>query len=174
MSTDPREFEHPIDDSDNTPNRKAIEVAARAEAPHLWNGKFEATLLRLNRIPFTPEQAAEAAEQKRQEHLARAETYLTAAAPIMRAEVLRDFKALTQVAVDMAAASTSPAHHVIAAIFSVSKLEDQAKAEALREAADAVEAIDPAWDSALYVDGAYHPVPDWLRARAATIEGKSE
>lgn len=46
----------------------------------------------------------------------------------------------------------------------------QAKAEALREAADAVEAIDPAWDSALYVDDAYHPLPDWLRARAATIE----
>lgn len=50
----------------------------------------------------------------------------------------------------------------------------QAKAEALREAADAVEVIDPAWDSALYVDGAYHPLPDWLRARAATVEGKSE
>ena len=66
----------------------AIEAAARAEAPHLWNGKFEVTLLRWSRILFTPEQAAEAAEQKRQEHLARAETYLTAAAPIMEAKVL--------------------------------------------------------------------------------------
>lgn len=47
-------------------------------------------------------------------------------------------------------------------------------AQSLRETADAVESIDPAWDSALYVDGAYHPLPDWLRARAATIEGKSE
>ena len=48
------------------------------------------------------------------------------------------------------------------------------QAQVLREAADAVEAIDPAWDSALYVDGAYHPLPDWLRARANSIEGKSE
>lgn len=67
----------------------------------------------------------------------------------------------TQHATHRVAATLSAAAPIIAA---------QAKAEALREAAEAVEVIDPSWDSALYVDGAYHPVPDWLRARAATIE----
>ena len=116
MSTDPREFEHPIDGSD-TPTHEAIEAAAKsmAEFNH-WDwveltDKYQASWLKC------------------------AEDMLSAAAPFIAA---------------------------------------QAKVEALREAADAVEAIDPAWDSALYVDGAYHPVPDWLRARAATIEGKSE
>lgn len=37
------------------------------------------------------------------------------------------------------------------------------RAEALRELADEVERIDPAWDSALFVDGSYHPLPDWIR-----------
>lgn len=46
----------------------------------------------------------------------------------------------------------------------------EAKAEALREAADEVERIDPAWDSALFVDGSYHPLPDWLRTRADNLE----
>lgn len=51
--------------------------------------------------------------------------------------------------------------------------EAEAKAEALREAADEVERIDPEWDSALWIadptserGGAYHPVETWLRERA--------
>lgn len=42
----------------------------------------------------------------------------------------------------------------------------QERAAALDEAADAVDVIDPQWDSALYVGGVYVPVPDWLHARA--------
>lgn len=66
---------------------EAIEAAARASAPHLWNGKLESTLLMLTGpVTFTPEQAAEAGEEKRQEQLAMAEIFLTGAAPITDAQ----------------------------------------------------------------------------------------
>ena len=45
----------------------------------------------------------------------------------------------------------------------------RAGAQALRDAADDVERIDPEWDSALCIDGTYNPVPDWLRARADAL-----
>lgn len=50
----------------------------------------------------------------------------------------------------------------------------QVAAQALRDTADAVEVIDPAWDSALCIDRMYHPVPEWLRARADRIAAGGE
>lgn len=50
------------------------------------------------------------------------------------------------------------------------RTEAEVKAEALREAAEEVHRIDPHWDSALCIDGIYHPIPDWLRARADEVE----
>ncbi|MFC9934599.1 hypothetical protein [Glutamicibacter sp. NPDC127525] len=44
----------------------------------------------------------------------------------------------------------------------------EAKAEALREAADEINQIDPSWNSALWIEppGHYVPLPEWLRERA--------
>ena len=65
--------------------------------------------------------------------------------------------------------------HVTDAVLDLlpGRSEAEVKAEALREAADEVERIDPEWDSALWIadptserGGAYHPVETWLRERA--------
>lgn len=52
--------------NDQTPlNPEALEAAARAEYPHLYDGKFEKGL---SRLPiFTPDQARESTETKREE-----------------------------------------------------------------------------------------------------------
>lgn len=44
----------------------------------------------------------------------------------------------------------------------------KAKQEALREAADEINQIDPSWNSALWIEpsGHYVPMPEWLRDRA--------
>jgi len=49
------------------------------------------------------------------------------------------------------------------------------EATALEEAADEIDRIDPAWDSALWIEPQSHyvPLPEWLRERANQIkEGK--
>lgn len=57
----------------------------------------------------------------------------------------------------------------------------EVRAQALRDAADEVERIDPQWDSALWISeaddergGTYWPMPHWLRARADQIEAETK
>ena len=60
----------------------AIEAAAKQHSPHLWDGRFRDSLLRLR--GFTPEIADEAVEKRRAEILAEAQEYIVAAEPYMR------------------------------------------------------------------------------------------
>lgn len=60
----------------------AIEAAAKQHSPHLWDGRFRDSLLRLR--GFTPEIADEGVEKNRAEILAEAEEYITAAEPHLR------------------------------------------------------------------------------------------
>jgi len=147
-----------------TPTPEAIEAAAVAIYGHHWGGGWSRRV-----------------DSERELYRDRATAALTAAAPFIQAEAMRDHKALTKAAVDMAAVSGSPAHHVIAAIFSVSKLQDQAKVEALREAAQVLDRAEYARPESPERDH-YNAMlairrggtTAWLRNRAATIEGKSE
>jgi len=68
---------------------EAIEAGARALSPHLFDGRHEAAMRNMPNL-FTPEQAAESAEAKRNERLGDVELILTAAAPHIRAAALRD------------------------------------------------------------------------------------
>ena len=66
-----------------TDNMKdAVEAAAKQHSPHLWDGRFRDSLLRLR--GFTPEIADEGVEKNRAEILAEAEEYITAAEPHLR------------------------------------------------------------------------------------------
>lgn len=144
MSTDPREFEHPIDGT--TPNElptvlgvgsltpEAIEAAARALYRDWWNRNEYAT------APASPKWE-DAAQYHWEMYLIRAKVALTAAAPF---------------------------------------IEDQAKAEALREAADAVhdprlglDATPLAYERGFMQHHNRSSVAAWLRSRAATIESEA-
>ena len=60
----------------------ALEAAAKQHSPHLWDGRFRDSLLRLR--GFTPEIADEAVEKRRAEILAEAQEYIAAAEPHLR------------------------------------------------------------------------------------------
>ena len=60
----------------------AVEAAAKQHSPHLWDGRFRDSLLRLR--GFTPEIADEAVEKRRAEILAEAQEYIVAAEPHLR------------------------------------------------------------------------------------------
>lgn len=68
---------------------EAIEAGAKALSPHLFDGRHEAAMRNMPNL-FTPEQAAEAAEAKRNERLGDVELILTAAAPHIQAAALRE------------------------------------------------------------------------------------
>lgn len=62
-----------------------IEQVAQARAPYLWDGQFADVLNRSKH--FTAEQASEAVEAKRNEHLAEAEEYIKLILPLILNEL---------------------------------------------------------------------------------------
>lgn len=58
---------------------------AKSFSPHLWNGRHEATLLKLGPL-FTSEQAAEAAEKKRTERLSEVGEIVAASDALLRTD----------------------------------------------------------------------------------------
>jgi len=84
-------------------NQGALEAAAEAEYPHLFNGMMEKRLARLGRL-YTPEQARESAENKRAEKIEliarHVGTYLSAltskADALFTVENLQNFRAIVE------------------------------------------------------------------------------
>lgn len=69
---------------DETRVTAAVEVAAQATHPHLWNGKFRDVLLRFTgKLSFTEAEVDERIESKRQEARDKARSILTAALPVL-------------------------------------------------------------------------------------------
>ncbi len=80
-----------------------IERVAQTRAPYLWDGKFADVLNRSKH--FTAEQASEAVEAKRKDHLVEAEEYIKLILPLVLHELdiaVREYR-IEQAIIDLRA-----------------------------------------------------------------------